>query len=109
MLELRSNLSVERGATPLLWIITDHPDVDPHTLLDTVIRLNGTLVHVVAVESLADEFGLSVEPAPDTIRVRCLECGWQGIGAELLAQACPQCDGRVAEEGSTEYNGAKRL
>jgi hypothetical protein len=93
-----------------LWIVVDHPELNPHTLLDTVLRLNGALVHVVSVEeAIPGEFGLVVEPAAaDTTKVRCLSCGWQGSGAELLAQACPYCDGRVAEEGSPEYGEAKR-
>jgi hypothetical protein len=103
MLELHSNLTVERSPDQLLWIITGQPDLDPHTLLDTVLRLNGVLVHVLGVETILDEFGLVVEPATDTIVVRCLSCGWQGRGAELIAQACPRCDGRVAEEGASEY------
>jgi len=27
----------------------------------------------------------------------CQSCGWSGIGSELIAQACPVCDGRVRE------------
>lgn len=29
--------------------------------------------------------------------VRCLECGWEGRGWNLKAEACPHCDGRVEE------------
>ena len=30
-------------------------------------------------------------------RVMCLDCGWQGSDYQLKAQACPVCDGRVAD------------
>lgn len=40
---------------------------------------------------------------PDLMKVRCLDCGWLGHGDQLKAQACPECDGRVGEEGSSEY------
>lgn len=33
----------------------------------------------------------------DTGRVICIDCGWRGVGYELLAQACPICDGRCAD------------
>lgn len=34
---------------------------------------------------------------PEAVPVICMECGWSGVGAELKAQACPVCDGRVRE------------
>lgn len=43
----------------------------------------------------------------DFARVRCVHCGWTGRAFLLSAQACPECDGRVAEEGSPEYEAAK--
>lgn len=33
----------------------------------------------------------------DLPRVLCLDCGWHGFDTELLAQACPVCDGRCAD------------
>lgn len=33
----------------------------------------------------------------------CMECLWLGIAAELRAQTCPRCDGRVADYGSPEF------
>lgn len=45
---------------------------------------------------------------PDDIAVRCTDCGWQGTSAQLSAQACPVCDGRIGEEGSVEYELAAR-
>ena len=44
---------------------------------------------------------------PGVMRVRCLDCGWSGLGRDLLAQACPFCDGRCVDEGSPEYDAAK--
>ena len=41
---------------------------------------------------------LTRAPTVDLTRVQCLDCGWQGLGCELRAQACPVCDGRVAEK-----------
>ncbi len=35
------------------------------------------------------------EPSYD--RVTCTDCGWIGFAFELKAQACPVCDGRVAD------------
>lgn len=34
----------------------------------------------------------------DNTHVRCLSCAWAGRGFQLVAQACPLCDGRVTEE-----------
>ncbi len=34
---------------------------------------------------------------PLIARVICLDCGWRGLDSELLAQACPVCDGRCAD------------
>ena len=42
----------------------------------------------------------------DLARVSCVGtkdtpgCGWVGRAFELIAQACPQCDGRAREDGS---------
>ena len=44
---------------------------------------------------------------PSLMRVRCLDCGWSGLGRDLWAEACPFCDGLCAEEGSPEYEVAK--
>lgn len=41
----------------------------------------------------------------DTGAVQCLDCGWRGQGFQLKAQACPVCDGRVADEGAKELAG----
>lgn len=30
-------------------------------------------------------------------QVVCLDCPWEGLISELKAQACPVCDGRVAD------------
>lgn len=35
---------------------------------------------------------------PDMTPVGCLDCDWIGFGYQLIAQACPICDGRVQEE-----------
>ena len=37
---------------------------------------------------------VAYQPYP---KVTCLDCGWIGRDYELLAQACPVCDGRVAD------------
>lgn len=42
-------------------------------------------------------------------KCRCLDCGWTGPQHALSAQACPRCDGRVADEGSSEYEKAVKL
>lgn len=34
---------------------------------------------------------------PDGAHCVCAECGWNGLGAELIAQKCPVCDSRVTE------------
>lgn len=42
--------------------------------------------------------GMTVATYTDDLgRVVCLDCGWKGSGFELKAQACPVCDGRVAD------------
>ncbi len=38
-----------------------------------------------------------IEYTPGLGDVVCLDCGWQGNGFELKAQACPLCDGRCAD------------
>ena len=48
-----------------------------------------------AIYSRADQLAPS-EIARKT-PVRCLECGWLGVGWHLKAEACPVCDGRVEE------------
>lgn len=48
-----------------------------------------------AIFSRADQLDPS-EMARKT-PVRCLECGWLGVGWHLKAEACPVCDGRVEE------------
>lgn len=53
-----------------------------------------------------DPFPSAVIAAQDyaTIRVcACFDCLWLGIAAELIAQACPKCDGRVCDQGSPEF------
>lgn len=44
-----------------------------------------------------------LNPDARLIICACLECHWLGIAAELKAQACPKCDGRVCDQGSPEF------
>jgi hypothetical protein len=113
MITLSSNVTVEQAPDPPLWIVSARPDLTPALLLDAIVSLNGVLVHVVSVQCQLgvpdpEAFGVVVEPATwQTIAVRCLICGWAGRGRDLIAQACPYCDGRVAEKGSSEYDGVE--
>lgn len=38
----------------------------------------------------------------------CLDCFWFGMETELSAQACPECDGRVADHGSPEFDARSK-
>lgn len=46
---------------------------------------------------------MTLPPGADVAFCACMECAWLGIAAELSAQACPQCDGRVCDQGSPEF------
>ncbi len=39
----------------------------------------------------------------DLVVCACLDCLWLGVAKELRAQACPRCDGRVADWDSPEF------
>ena len=38
----------------------------------------------------------------------CMECFWLGCVGELAANACPKCDGLVADYGSSEFDDRLR-
>ncbi len=59
----------------------------------------------IAAKHNSDTHGEDIDLAYDAVihtmrsplNVVCLDCGWKGVDSELLAQACPVCDGRCAD------------
>lgn len=54
-------------------------------------------VRHISLDEFRAQYEMNKHPSIDYGKVICLDCGWQGVGSQLKAQACPVCDGRCAD------------